>query len=293
MKTFKTLLILNILIISNLLLAQSKTMQSFVENVNEKGLSLVWQTDQIFNVPESVLYDASSQRLYVSNIDGSPLEKNGNGYISLLSTDGEIIKQKWVSGLNAPKGMGISQGKLYVTDITEVLVIDINSATILKRIPIEGSSFLNDISIDGSGVVYVSDLKENKIHRLVKDKPELFMEGISSANGLKWFAENLYVLAKDQLLKVDSDKKISVIAKGIEGGADGVERVRENEFIVSGWQGCIYYIKADGSIQQIWDSREQKINTADIGFDPEKQIVYIPTFFDNRVLAYQLNMERI
>jgi hypothetical protein len=36
------------------------------------------------------------------------------------------------------------------------------------------------------------------------------------------------------------------------------------------------------------DTREQKVNSADIGYDAKNKIVYVPTFFRNSVVAYQL-----
>ena len=74
----------------------------------------------------------------------------------------------------------------------------------------------------------------------------------------------------------------------MEGVLDGLEPISENEYLLSTWQGTIYYIGSDGSNEIILDTREQKINAADIGYDPAKRIVYVPTFFKNSVVAYEL-----
>ncbi len=78
-----------------------------------------WATGMVFDVPESVLYNPAKKELYVSNINGQPLGRDGNGYISRLGLDGEIIIRKWVTGLDAPKGMGIFKNILYVADINK------------------------------------------------------------------------------------------------------------------------------------------------------------------------------
>jgi hypothetical protein len=36
------------------------------------------------------------------------------------------------------------------------------------------------------------------------------------------------------------------------------------------------------------DTREQKRNVADIGYDAGQRIIYVPTFFANTVVAYKL-----
>ena len=72
-------------------------------------------------------------------------------------------------------------------------------------------------------------------------------------------------------------------------GSSEIENVKGKDFIVSCWSGVVYYVNADGTSQQLLDTREQKINSADIGYDRKNRIVYVPTFFRNTVVAYQLN----
>jgi hypothetical protein len=74
----------------------------------------------------------------------------------------------------------------------------------------------------------------------------------------------------------------------MDASTDGIERVKENEYVVSCWSGIIYYVKSDGSKQELLDTRSQKINSADIGYDKTNRIVYVPTFFKNSVVAYEL-----
>ena len=107
-----------------------------------------WETDTLLKTPESVLFDAKSKILYVSNIDGTPAGKDGKGSIGKVGLDGRIIATDWVTGLHAPKGMGLYKNKLYVADLDEVVVIDVVKAKIIQHIPVEGAVFLNDITID-------------------------------------------------------------------------------------------------------------------------------------------------
>src|SRR5882757_2812613 len=138
---------------------------TFTASAQNHSLVKIWATDTVLKTPESVLYSAKDKLLYVSNIDGTPDGKDGKGSIGKVGLDGKIIMVDWVKGLNAPKGMGIYKNKLYVADLTEVVVIDIDKAQIVQHIPVEGSVFLNDITIDKNGVVYVSDTRTLKVHR--------------------------------------------------------------------------------------------------------------------------------
>jgi DNA-binding beta-propeller fold protein YncE len=260
------------------------------ESAFSQKLQKLWESDSVFKVPESVLHDAKNKMLYVSNIDGAnPWEKDGKGSIGIMSEDGKNIVAEWVVGLDAPKGMGLYKGKLYVANLTEIAVIDINKAAIVKRIPIAGSVGLNDISIDKNGVIYVTDSKAKTLYKVVKGKPELLLENLNGPNGVLVKGNNIYLLDAGSFNKVETDKTLTKYADGMEGVTDGIEQVKENEFIISCWAGAIWYVKKDGTKTLLLDTREEKKNTADIGYDPKTKTVFVPTFWRNTVVAYKIN----
>src|ERR1700744_3895880 len=122
----------------------------------QPSLQKIWETDTIIAVPESVLADPGSKVLYISLIDGGPWDVDGKGGVGRLSPDGKEYNGSWITGLNAPKGMGKYGNRLYVADISDVVVIDIARGVVEKKIPIAGATGLNDITVDKSGVVFVS-----------------------------------------------------------------------------------------------------------------------------------------
>jgi len=77
----------------------------------------------------------------------------------------------------------------------------------------------------------------------------------------------------------------------MEGGVDGVERVDKDSWLVSCWQGTVYHITRDGKIKLLLDSRPDKINAADLGYDPVGRIAYIPGFWKNFIIAYKLEAD--
>lgn len=252
------------------------------------SLVKLWETDTLLKTPESVLYDAKEKILYVSNIDGGPADKDGKGSIGKIGVDGKIIATDWVSGLQSPKGMGIYKNKLYVADLTDVVVIDIDKAAIIERIPVPGAVFLNDITIDKNGAVYVSDSRNFKVHKIYKNFVTTLFEKMQGPNGLLSIGDELLILDKGSLLKMVSTGNLGVIAEGMDPSTDGIEMVKPNEYLVSSWAGVIYYIYPNGNKQTLLDTREKKSNTADIGYDAKNRIVYVPTFYGNKVVAYEL-----
>jgi hypothetical protein len=251
-------------------------------------LTPLWTTDAVVATPESVLPDLKNNLLYVSLIDGGPWDADGRGGIGHMTRQGTDYDSMWITGLNAPKGLGKLRDRMYAADISEVVVIDIPKGKLLRKIPVEGASGLNDITVTEEGIVFVSDSKTGKIWKLENEKPELYLENITGANGLKAVKDELYFAKGSALMKADAKKQISKIAD-VGQGIDGIEPIGNGDFLVTSWSGYIFYVYANGQTELLLDTHEQKKNTADIGYDPVKKIVYVPTFFDRRIVAYQLS----
>lgn len=255
----------------------------------EHSLVKLWETDTMLKVPESVLLDAGNNVLYATNIDGTdPWAKDGKGSIAKVNLYGKILDAEWVKGLNSPKGMALYKNMLYVADLDKVILIDVMKGTIEKEINVEGAVGLNDVSINAEGVVYVTDSKGKKLYRIENGVPSVFIENLKGPNGVLAHQQDLYILDFGGAYKVNPDKTLSMITDGMEGGTDGIENVTGKDFIVSCWSGVMYYLKADGTKEKLLDTREQKINSADIGYDAVHRIVYVPTFWKNSIVAYNL-----
>jgi hypothetical protein len=247
-----------------------------------------WSTDSTLKVPESVLYDANRQVLFVSNIDGQPGAKDGKGSIGKIGLDGKIIAVDWVNGLNAPKGMAIVKNMLWVADVDELVEIDISSAKIVNKIKIPGAEFLNDVTASADGTVYVSDSETKMIHKIENNKSSIYLKGLQAPNGILAYNKQFYLLDNGGLYRVGDGRKLIKIADGMNGNTDGLEHVKGDDFLATCWEGSIYYVKGDGTVEELLNTRDKKINSADIGYDPKNKIVYVPTFFKNSVIAYQL-----
>lgn len=255
--------------------------------MSQHSLEKVWETKGNVAIPESVLYVSATNQLYVSLIDGAPWEKDGRGGIAKLSEDGKIYDSMWVTGLHAPKGMGLLGNKLYVANISEVVVINTTNAKIENRISIDSAKQLNDITVSDKGIVYVSDSKAGKVYRIENDKAELYLENLQGVNGLKAVGEDLIIASGKSFVRADAKKQIYPIAQLPQGG-DGVEPIGNGDYIVSAWAGYVFYVYSDGKVETLLDTHLENRNTADFGYDAKNRIIYIPTFFARTVVAYKL-----
>lgn len=261
---------------------------SFSTKGQTPTLEKVWETDTIFAIPESVMPDMTNNILYVSLINGPSWENDGIGGIGKLSPDGKIYDSTWITGLNAPKGLGMFKNNLYAADNSEVVVIDIKKGKVSHKIAIEGASGLNDITVDNKGIVYVSDSRTAKIWRIENNKASLFLDDVKGVNGLKAIGKDLYIGAGKDFLMADANKKVSKIAV-LPQGIDGIEPVGNGDFILTAWGGYVFYVTETGKVTTLLETHQDKINTADIGYDPVTRMLYIPTFFAKKIMAYRLN----
>jgi hypothetical protein len=254
-------------------------------------LELLWKSDTVLRVPESVYFDERSGILYVSNIEGKSNEKDGKGFISKLGTDGKIKSLRWATGLNAPKGMGLFKNKLYVADLTRVVVIESSTGKTTHSIEIEGAKFLNDITIAGNGRIFVSDSETGKIFVISGNKASIYYEGgkeFKRVNGLLALQNGLYVADAGSGIHyhLSDDKKLVRYAETSQG-ADGIVKAGHDEYIVSSWGGEIYFVDANRKSTKMLDTKSEKLNSADIDFDHQRKIVFVPTFYGNCVMAYK------
>ena len=273
---------------------EQKQQEQTIEITSPAVPSLVrlWASDTLLRTPESVLYDRKRDVLYVANVNMKPWEKDGNGFISRMDLQGNITDLHWVDGLHGPKGMGVLDGSLFVADIDEVVEIDIETAVIKARYPVSGVPTLNDITI-GNGSVFISGSDSNKVFELKNGTvTEIMSEDFGRPNGLFWEPERLLMLTSNssmlKSIQLESGEITDLV--GELGHGDGIVPVGNGDYLASSWRGEVFYISPDWVSTQLLDTREREINAADIDFIIEKNLLLVPTFFDNRVVAYRFDL---
>ena len=267
---------------------EMKLSQSFV-------LEKIWETDSVFRTPESVIYDEKREILYVSNLNRDPSGKDKRGFISKLSKSGEVINLHWIGGLKEPKGMAITGDKLYVADLDQMVIININGDRIEKKIDIQDAKYLNDMAADTNGDLYFSDSESHSIYRYRDGEAEVWLaEGLSRPNGL--YIEKDRVLLTSSIsqdfVSIDKTSKTKEIITTEIGRGDGlVYTGMPGYYIVSDWSGEVFIILPDKRKLSLLRTKDMGVNSADIGYIPSENLLLVPTFLNNRVVAYRLIAE--
>ncbi len=260
-----------------------------------------------FNTPESVLYDAKSDTWLVSNIGGSPLDRDNNGYISELSPDGKVKTERWIEGgkngvtLNAPKGSALKDGVLYVADIDVVRMFDRKTGASKGEIAIPGATFLNDVALGGDGNVYVSDsgltaeFKSSGTEAIYRIKPgaqpgvETLVKSpeLKGPNGLLVTKDSVHVVffGANELQTFDMKGQKQSTTQLPNGGLDGIVAVGQ-DVLVSSWGGkALYRGKPGGTFTAVVSELEAP---ADVGYDSKRGLVLVPRFMGNAVEAWEI-----
>jgi len=267
------------------------------------GLTLAWEAKGL-RAPESAVYDAARDVIYVSNIGGDPSAKDGDGSIARLSPDGRVLDADWVRGLNAPKGLALYKDRLYVADLDTVVEIDVTTERILRRYRSDTARFLNDAAVDGQGVVYSSDMQDAAIYRLKGGKLEKWLasdtHALCSPNGIYAAKDHLVVgcwtevvdefdtVAAGRLKAVDYDtRQISVLGTGKPiGHIDGLEADGKDGWYITDWlAGKLLHVDEKGAVTTLLAPGQ---GNADLGIDRRHRLLLIPMMNDDAVRAYRM-----
>lgn len=258
---------------------------------------LLWSLDG-FEAPESVVAIPGKNQYLVSNIQGHPAAADGQGFLSLVSTDGQWINKHWATGLDAPKGLAISGNRVFVSDLTALKIFELSSGKLLNSYTHPQARFLNDVAADPSGAIYVSDMLSGAIYRFKNSEFTRWLElpAIPHPNGLSFNNDKLLLASwglgmkedfstetKGGLFEIDTrNREITPISNAQAfANLDAVE-ITSNGMITNDWiNGDVYRVKEDGP-ELLFNAG---ISAADFGVDQERLL--IPVMMENRVDVYQ------
>ncbi|HWO88771.1 MAG TPA: hypothetical protein VNL98_06440 [Gemmatimonadales bacterium] len=249
-----------------------------------------------FRTPESVLYDAALDAYLVSNINGSPFERDDNGFISRLGTDGRVVELRWIDGadtavtLHAPKGMAISGDTLFVADIDELRLFDRISGRPLGSRRVATARFLNDVTVGPDGTVYVTDtglrpdfsVGPGYVFRFDRrGRAEGYLATESGPNGIVADSSGVTVVMWNGEVMRGAARAWSRLPS-VAAQLDGLVRLADGTLLASAWADSSVYRLAPSDTA--WTRLVGGLpSPADIGFDTRRGRLLIPIFQGNRV----------
>ena len=269
-----------------------------------------------FDTPESVKYDADLDVYFVSNINGNPSNKDGNGYVARVKPDSSgssFTVDTLVRGgqrgatLHAPKGMAIVGDTLWVADIDAVRGFNRRTGAATRSINLASmqATFLNDIAAGNAGELYITDTgirfaadgsmgtpgKQRVFRSQGTQAATVAIEGdsLGNPNGIAWDAgRSAFIVlpfgGRSIMTWAPGDSAMKPLASG-PGQFDGVEVLNGGRILVSSW--------ADSSVHAVENGQMRRLITgvaapADIGYDTRRNRVLVPLFNGNAVEVWSV-----
>ena len=260
----------------------------------------LWSLSEGIGAPAGVVYDPRNRELYVSQISGEGDKKDGVGLISRFSPEGRVIKMWWISGLNAPKGLALWKESLWVTDIDEVVAIDVRAGKVRKTIPIEGAKFLTGIAADLKGVLYVGDLLTSRVYRIEHGRVRLFSDdpALESPGALLMCDDQLLVAGwgyttdystavPGSIFYLDlKTRKRTLLCSAPRANWFGLSRQGPNALLAADFNnGRVYRIEHGGRSTCVLRLPR---GCAGITYVPDRNLLVVTETRENRVAAYAL-----
>ena len=123
--------------------------------------------------PVCFIVDPGTGDYFIANVNGAPAARDNNGFITKLDPRGHVIALKFIgpskaSSLHAPKGLAIVGKTLYVLDLDHVRGYDTERGGLVLDIDMAPykATFLNDLTRDAEGNLYLSDSQSNFVARI-------------------------------------------------------------------------------------------------------------------------------
>ncbi|MBN2227149.1 MAG: VCBS repeat-containing protein [candidate division Zixibacteria bacterium] len=139
-----------------------------------------------FFQPESAVFDTIKNRYLISNV--------GTGDIVQITS--QLDTSYFYTEFTRAAGIHIRDDKFYVSCQSGVAVFDLNADVLDTIIPVPGSDFLNDITTDTGGYLYVTDHTLGKVFRIdLSDySAKLIIDKIFYPNGVHFDKEHNRIL---------------------------------------------------------------------------------------------------
>ncbi len=253
------------------------------------SLNSIGLAQNLFSNPESVVYDGVYDRYLVAN--------TGNGNIIQLTDAGDT--SIYASPSMSCRGLLIIGGALFGVGDEGLFMLSLSSGLTAWTLYIPGMRYLNDLTTDGNGYLYITDWEGDKIYKVrISDQSysTFVSSGLNFPNGIVYDEENDRLILCSSAANMPlqgvtlSDSSLYTIVDPGFDGQDGIAVDDEGNYYVSAWPtNSVYRFEPTFTDPPVVVSSGHD-GPADIYLNTENDILAVPNFNSNTVDLVQLTV---
>jgi len=252
--------------------------------------------------PECAVADSKNGLVYISNVDTDNEEywlDDAKSHVTLMTSDGKVLKKRWVNStahmpLHAIKGMCLLNDTIYAADNTRIIKRSVKPGGHVEIIPVPNAAKVNDVATDGK-FVYATDTQRGVLYKINPANNEITeMKAPPSINGItirdgvfyavSWGRHEIYTLDPEG----NSDPEPFGLAEYFIN-LDGIEALDDGTLLVSDFSGNrVVTVSPD---RKTVTTIAEVESAADIGFDPARKLLYVPSLLTGKLAIFRLIKE--
>jgi hypothetical protein len=255
-------------------------------------------TDAGFMSPGAVLADTIGDVYLVSNINGTAGEQDGNGFISRLSPEGEVLDLQWIApagerALNSPQGMALRGDSLFVADLACIRIFHRESGEDLGNTCLDDVSHITDVDVGPEGSIFIVDsglefsdagpvaTGTDAVYRLVlgtesRGSTLARSSELGNPQGIAVGRRGIFVTTSEsgEIFRLTPSGDRTDVFPASDRHLTGIVFLTDGGFAFSSWSDeAIFLVTGEGQVVRLLEGVQEP---GGIGFDPSRNRLIVP-----------------
>ena len=255
-----------------------------------------------FAGPENIVYDSVADVYLISNVNGGPVARDGNGFVTRLDSAGHVVAQKWIDGthaatrLDAPKGLAIHGDTLVIADVGVVRLFNRRTGASLGVWQTTGN-LLNDVSFGPDGTLWVTDTQGpdsvgaiyhfDRTGHATKVASGKALDGPDGIVALPDGNVMYATFGADRVARMTPNGNATTVVTLPGKKVDGLRRLADGSYVVSSWEAkTAYRLGSDNALHPLLTG---VTSPAGLAIDARHHRLAVTSMNDNRLYFVPLH----
>lgn len=264
--------------------------------------------DAGFENPAAVIVDTVADVYLVSNVNGTVGDRDGNGFISMLSPEGDVLNPRWIDlsgsdrALDSPQGMAIRGDSLFVADMDCIRFFDREQGTDLGFTCLDDVTQITDIDVGAEGSIFIVDsglelgddgmptpTGTDAVYRIVLSGEQRGStlardDELGHPEGIAVGTRGIFVTTSGtgEIFRLTPGGDKTSIFPPSDRHLDGLAFLSDGGFAFTSWsEETVFLVTGQGQVVPLMEGVPQ---AGGLAFDAGRNRLVVPLFGDGRIL---------